>query len=253
MQVTGAALNEKHAVQRYTAFGCCGSINPTRLRLLSPFFSPQLKPLPLSAAHCAQVRALLLLPLAMDEHLETSWCTRCDRLIEPERITVQLDELNRPINMLNAPVSVGSPAVTRTRTLAPGLVRGTGRLQPNGALVTADTKARNRDQLPPVPPPSPVTQRTSRASPPAPRRTRTIISQKQTPLYCSAKCRKRDADNLRLQTLARRESDSTASTSSAHSLFDTPDLTTNSASSLESCDVPTRQLVRSTCFHFTMN
>ncbi|KAH7101307.1 hypothetical protein BKA62DRAFT_192843 [Auriculariales sp. MPI-PUGE-AT-0066] len=183
----------------------------------------------------------------MDEHLETSWCPACDRLIEPAKYLVELDDQNRQINILsssnnnnnNSNRQSARQVVTR-QPVAPGLVRGTGRVQPNGTLLSllrdrAPRTQSDSDLPPPVPPPSPVMHRAAARASSASRARRTVVSQQQTPLYCSAACRARDADSLGIRRLS--ESTATSGSTGGRSVFDKA---ATSATSLESYDLPPR-------------
>lgn len=162
----------------------------------------------------------------MDEHLETSWCPVCDKLIQPQRFTVALGDDGKPVEP--KPVQAQAPALappsttrnpspsgsarnaaaalrgkrsSRTTTGAHGLVHGTGRVKPGGgirrdsddnlALPAAPVRTtRSALMMPPPPPPSPASMRPSTFPP----KVRTLISQAQTPLYCSERCRRIDAE-----------------------------------------------------------
>ncbi|TFY82918.1 hypothetical protein EWM64_g1084 [Hericium alpestre] len=121
------------------------------------------------------------------DHIDTSWCPVCSRHILPKRYLVPVPATTNPTP---APAqrkntSADAPTVRQTRRNATirakgggGLVRGTGRVQPNGALKRSDSK---KD----VPTPAPATQA------PAVKH-RTVIDQSPTPLYCSDECRLAD-------------------------------------------------------------
>lgn len=69
-----------------------------------------------------------------------------------------------------------------------GLVQGTGRVKPNGALKRSDsTGATNKTR-----PASPQSQLQSQPKPSAPTKLRTVIDQGPIPLYCSDDCRMAD-------------------------------------------------------------
>ncbi|KAG6841991.1 hypothetical protein C0991_004482 [Blastosporella zonata] len=89
---------------------------------------------------------------------DTSWCPVCDRAIQPKRYQV-------PIQQPPPPPPPSSP-VRRTNRQRGGLVQGTGRVKPNGAL-----------KDPPV-------------------RLRTVIDQGPTPLYCSDECHLVDSNRV---------------------------------------------------------
>ncbi|KZW00883.1 hypothetical protein EXIGLDRAFT_745327 [Exidia glandulosa HHB12029] len=157
----------------------------------------------------------------MDEHLETSWCPVCDKLIQPQRFTVELDNDGKPVpqptqpaptavatrnpspsgSARNAAAAARGKRPTRTNTGAHGLVHGTGRVKPGGGLRRDSSDAlavpaapvrttRSAVALPPPPPPSPESLRPATFPP----KVRTLISQAQTPLYCSERCRLIDAE-----------------------------------------------------------
>ncbi|KAG6857133.1 hypothetical protein H0H87_008703 [Tephrocybe sp. NHM501043] len=89
---------------------------------------------------------------------DTSWCPVCDRAIQPKRYQVPV-----------APPPPPSSPVRRTKSATrqrAGLVQGTGRVKPNGAL---------------------------KEQPQQPVRLRTVIDQGPTPLYCSDKCHQVDS------------------------------------------------------------
>jgi hypothetical protein len=67
-----------------------------------------------------------------------------------------------------------------------GLVRGTGRVKPNGAIKRSDPKRDTSSPAPPAP-----TQ-----APPALAKQRTVIDQNPTPLYCSDECRLADLNSM---------------------------------------------------------
>ncbi|KAG6918767.1 hypothetical protein DXG01_011958 [Tephrocybe rancida] len=91
---------------------------------------------------------------------DTSWCPVCDRAIQPKRYQVPV----QPTTTTTIPTPPPPSPVRRTKSGARqrgGLVQGTGRVKPNGAL--KETK-------------------------PQPVRLRTVIDQGPTPLYCSDEC-----------------------------------------------------------------
>lgn len=143
----------------------------------------------------------------MDEHLDTSWCPVCDKLILPKRYTVAADlpppqQASPNPNQRSSPIPPSlsrqnsarakSGALLRAlaRNQGGGLLHGTGRIRPGGGLkrtassnaVVASSQA--LQQLQPVPAVHPAM---------IPRE-RVVIDQGQTPLYCSDKCRKEDLE-----------------------------------------------------------
>ncbi|KAG1745938.1 uncharacterized protein EDB91DRAFT_1080180 [Suillus paluster] len=137
----------------------------------------------------------------MDMHFDESWCPVCDRQIMPKRYTVpvlpQPQETTTPAPT-SSPTS-SSPSknqqsdstarTSRTKTGAirakSGLLQGTGRVKPNGAIKRSDSMAANKGRAS-----SPQSQQI--AKPPAPVKHRTVIDQGPIPLYCSDECRVKD-------------------------------------------------------------
>ncbi|KAI0036531.1 hypothetical protein K488DRAFT_40846 [Vararia minispora EC-137] len=131
------------------------------------------------------------------DSLDTSWCPVCGRHILPKRYLVPVCATNpepqpAPAPPPSSPSSSSPDKVTRNpskpRPRAPtvrprgGLVRGTGRVRPNGSIKRADSK---KDAAPTVP---------AQPEQPTPIRHRTVIDQNPTPLYCSDECRLADLD-----------------------------------------------------------
>ncbi|KII90559.1 hypothetical protein PLICRDRAFT_173956 [Plicaturopsis crispa FD-325 SS-3] len=126
---------------------------------------------------------------------DSSWCPVCDRQILPKRYLVDIPPAApaaAPVQPPSSPSSSSSPVKrttstgatrppavrrTKTRTAGGGLVAGTGRVKPNGAL-----------KQPPPPAPAPPTVTAATAKP----RQRTVIDQSPLPLYCSDECRLAD-------------------------------------------------------------
>ncbi|KAF5382761.1 hypothetical protein D9615_002922 [Tricholomella constricta] len=108
---------------------------------------------------------------------DTSWCPVCDKHIQPKRYQVPV--VAPPAPTPTPPAPPPSSPVRRTKQSATarqrggGLVQGTGRVKPNGALKRTDSKPQPQPQ--PVPAAQPV-------------RLRTVIDQGPTPLYCSDQC-----------------------------------------------------------------
>lgn len=134
-----------------------------------------------------------------DIHLDTSWCPVCDCAILPKRYTVPI---NPPAPQQPLPPSTSSNAVRSSQTTrgkngtikaraGGGLAQGTGRIRPGlyRAHTTQYAAAKGK---------SPVRQEQQEQQPVPPQqepvRTRTVIDQNQTPLYCSEECRKRDLE-----------------------------------------------------------
>ena len=79
------------------------------------------------------------------------------------------------------------------RARSGGLVHGTGKVKPNGAVKRPSPSSTSRKQAAaPVPPPFPTVP----VQPAAPVRQRTIIDQSPTPLYCSDECRLADTQSV---------------------------------------------------------
>lgn len=113
----------------------------------------------------------------MDLHLDTSWCPVCDCAVDPARYTVLVGaDGEQPQPASGAPRQNGSH----------GLVHGTGRVKPGGGLRPLDAAKR---QPPSATPPAPPSSPASRTRP----KLRSVVSQDQTPLYCSEKCQQEDA------------------------------------------------------------
>ncbi|KAI0042764.1 hypothetical protein FA95DRAFT_1584328 [Auriscalpium vulgare] len=106
------------------------------------------------------------------DHLDTSWCPVCSRQILPKRY-------------LAPPRQTRRGGTIRAKG-GGGLVRGTGRVKPNGAIKRSDSK---KDLPPAQPAPAP-------AAAPAPLKHRTVIDQAPTPLYCSDECRLADLEYI---------------------------------------------------------
>ncbi|KAL4080658.1 hypothetical protein J3A83DRAFT_4184655 [Scleroderma citrinum] len=123
----------------------------------------------------------------MDFHYDEAWCPVCDRQIMPKRTTIAVQQPPPP----SPPPSASKDDKSRTKTAAGrvrcgGLLQGTGRVRPNGALKHTDSKTRTS---PPQPQPQPTKQ-------PMPPKLRTVIDQGPIPLYCSDECRMGDLNRL---------------------------------------------------------
>ncbi|KAH8114033.1 hypothetical protein DFH11DRAFT_1509323 [Phellopilus nigrolimitatus] len=133
-----------------------------------------------------------------DIHLDTSWCPVCDCLIMPKRYTVPIQHPPTPLPQQpalvnsNSTTSIkgatrGKHGTIKGRAHGGGLLQGTGRVRPSGGL---RPNVPNKAKLPQRAAQEPVVQEL----PAIPLRTRTVIDQSQTPLYCSEACRKKDLE-----------------------------------------------------------
>lgn len=132
----------------------------------------------------------------MDEHLDTSWCPVCDKLILPRRYAVAIEApppVLAPPPLTRQPSGrgkAGGNANAHLKALARnhggGLLHGTGRIRPGGGL------KRNASTSNMVP----TLQQQQQPAPAIPiaARERIVIDQGQTPLYCSDECRKADLE-----------------------------------------------------------
>lgn len=152
----------------------------------------------------------------MDMHLDTSWCPACAREIMPKRYMVPVaPPPPAPAAPPSSPSSRELPPTCRwrsgsnrivvskvqngdaptaqrtTRTKSGtirargGLLHGTGRVKPNGAVKRSDSAT----VAPTAPPSAP-------AQPAAPVKQRTVIDQGPIPLYCSDECRMSDLNSV---------------------------------------------------------
>ncbi|KAH7912556.1 hypothetical protein BJ138DRAFT_1004241 [Hygrophoropsis aurantiaca] len=144
----------------------------------------------------------------MDMQFDESWCPACDRQIMPKRFLVpvappppppqqQLSPAAPPSSPSTSPTKNQQSDNTSTRTTRSktgtirtkggGLVQGTGRVKPNGAIKRSDSssgaKSRASSQQPAPKPAPPVKHRT-------------VIDQSPIPLYCSDECRMRDINRF---------------------------------------------------------
>ncbi|KAI0252338.1 hypothetical protein BJV78DRAFT_1281698 [Lactifluus subvellereus] len=140
-------------------------------------------------------------------HLDTSWCPVCSRHILPKRYLVPVPQ--QPLNPTpipapppcspNASEDTSPTQLHATRQVrrttgtirqkgggGGGLVRGTGRVKPNGAIKRSDPKRDASSVAPPA-----LTQ-----APTAAAKHRTVIDQNPTPLYCSDECRLADLNSI---------------------------------------------------------
>lgn len=127
----------------------------------------------------------------MDEHLDTSWCPVCDKLILPRRYTVAIEP---PLALAPPPLTrqpsgrgkAGGTSNAHLKALARnhggGLLHGTGRIRPGGGLKRNASTSNMVPTLQPAP------------AIPIAARERIVIDQGQTPLYCSEECRKADLE-----------------------------------------------------------
>lgn len=133
----------------------------------------------------------------MDEHLDTSWCPVCDKLILPRRYAVAIEPPPQPPALAPPPLTrqhsgrgkAGGTANAHLKALARnhggGLLHGTGRIRPGGGL------KRNASTSNMVPT---LQQQQPAPAIPIAARERIVIDQGQTPLYCSEECRKADLE-----------------------------------------------------------
>lgn len=133
----------------------------------------------------------------MDEHLDTSWCPVCDKLILPRRYAVAIEPPPQPPALAPPPLTrqhsgrgkAGGTANAHLKALARnhggGLLHGTGRIRPGGGL------KRNASTSNMVPT---LQQQQPAPAFPIAARERIVIDQGQTPLYCSEECRKADLE-----------------------------------------------------------
>ena len=134
-------------------------------------------------------------PADMDMNFDEAWCPVCDRQILPKRYQVPVpppqseQPAAAPIVPPSSPSSSSSKSdanqATRSRAAAGkarggGLLQGTGRVRPNGAIKRTDSAAATK---------APLQQATK---PAAPVKHRTVIDQGPIPLYCSDECRMQD-------------------------------------------------------------
>ncbi|KAI0300331.1 hypothetical protein BC826DRAFT_1102385 [Russula brevipes] len=137
-------------------------------------------------------------------HLDTSWCPNCSRQILPKRYLVPGTQQPPPIPAPPPSSPIASAEATSPTQLPTarharrssgtirqkgggGLVRGTGRVKPNGTIKRSDPK---RDTGSAVPPPLTL------AAPAATKHRTVIIDQNPTPLYCSDECRLQDLNTM---------------------------------------------------------
>ncbi|KAF8527601.1 hypothetical protein BU17DRAFT_61726 [Hysterangium stoloniferum] len=165
--------------------------------------------------------------------MDPSWCPGCDRLILPKRYIVPVSPVPNPPPLPSqeqdiasssdsdhnpppppAPTPVPSspevrkkPLDNRARRLGGGLVHGTGRVKLGGGLKprvekkSAQVTAPAAGVVAPVSPtPAPAPAPAPVAAAPTPKKTRVIISQEPTPLYCSEECRSRDLKNSYIES-----------------------------------------------------
>ncbi|KAH9980328.1 hypothetical protein BGW80DRAFT_1454822 [Lactifluus volemus] len=155
-------------------------------------------------------------------HLDTSWCPVCSRQILPKRYLVLLPQ--HPSNPTpipapppSSPTALEDSSPTRlptnrqmrrtTGTIrqkgAGGLVRGTGRVKPNGTIKRSDPKRDTSHAVPP--PPTQIPSATAKH--------RTVIDQDPTPLYCSDECRLEDLNSITIPFTGDESDSSSPSTS----------------------------------------
>ncbi|KAF9486617.1 hypothetical protein BDN71DRAFT_1594838, partial [Pleurotus eryngii] len=119
---------------------------------------------------------------------DDAWCPVCEREIIPKRYLVPFQPgvppapapAPPPTSPRSYPTKLNGKKSKTTRTrVAGGLVQGTGRVKPNGALK-------------PPPPLTPAVQTKTTNSKAQPLRTRLVIDPAPLPLYCSDECRVAD-------------------------------------------------------------
>ncbi|KAF7422384.1 hypothetical protein PC9H_010540 [Pleurotus ostreatus] len=119
---------------------------------------------------------------------DDAWCPVCGREIIPKRYLVPIQPdappapapAPPPSSPQSSPTKLNGKKSKTTRTrVAGGLVQGTGRVKPNGALK-------------PPPPPTPAVETKTTNSKAQPPRTRLVIDPAPLPLYCSDECRVAD-------------------------------------------------------------
>ncbi|KAH9841460.1 uncharacterized protein C8Q71DRAFT_330608 [Rhodofomes roseus] len=132
----------------------------------------------------------------MDIAFDTTWCPVCSRQILPKRYYVPINPPQQapavpPSSPTNeskvkeeAPARLPRNKTGTIRARGGGLVHGTGRVKPNGALKRDDTVKQTKK--PSVPEIAVDTR------PTGPVRHRTVIDQSPVPLYCSDECRLAD-------------------------------------------------------------
>lgn len=139
----------------------------------------------------------------MDSHLDTSWCPACAREIVPKRFMVPVapPPPPAPAPPPSSPSSSSPPKaqtgdataarITRTKTgtirTRGGLVHGTGRVKPNGAVKRSNSATVVKGEQAAAP---------ASVQPVAPLKRRTIIDQGPIPLYCSDECRMSDFNSV---------------------------------------------------------
>lgn len=131
----------------------------------------------------------------MDEHLDTSWCPVCDKLILPRRYAVAIEApppvlappplTRQPSGRGKAGANANAHLKALARNHGGGLLHGTGRIRPGGGL------KRNASTSNMVPT---LQQQQPAPAIPIAARERIVIDQGQTPLYCSDECRKADLE-----------------------------------------------------------
>ncbi|CCM06495.1 uncharacterized protein FIBRA_08765 [Fibroporia radiculosa] len=139
----------------------------------------------------------------MDIAFDTTWCPVCSRQILPKRYYVPIVPPSQapavppssPTSDSNTQENAQATRFVRTKTGTirarggGGLVHGTGRVRPNGAIKRSDTVKEPKKAT--SPPPA-VDMEPSLVRPAGQVRHRTIIDQSPVPLYCSDECRLAD-------------------------------------------------------------
>ncbi|KAL0961317.1 hypothetical protein HGRIS_006275 [Hohenbuehelia grisea] len=119
--------------------------------------------------------------------LDTCWCPVCDKQIQPKRFQVPITNQPNDEQATAPPPPPSSPQdeprkkqqKPRQRVVG-GLVQGTGRVKPNGALRHPSPPKQHQPQV--------------KAKPTQPIKYRTVIDQGPLPLFCSDTCKQRDWD-----------------------------------------------------------
>ncbi|GJJ13426.1 hypothetical protein Clacol_007680 [Clathrus columnatus] len=141
--------------------------------------------------------------------MDPSWCPGCDRLILPKRFLVPVNPPasdNQPSQQQSPPPPPPPPASTpvpsspqvrkkhthQPKRLGGGLLQGTGRVRPGVPLKSsAGSNTTKSDTSSPAKKETQNNTQQQRSQ----RKSRVVISQDPTPLYCSEECRLRDLKN----------------------------------------------------------
>ncbi|KAH7921766.1 hypothetical protein BV22DRAFT_1018699 [Leucogyrophana mollusca] len=146
----------------------------------------------------------------MDMQFDESWCPVCDKQIMPKRFLVPIPppppqqstspaappsspSTSPPKNQQSDNTSTRTTTRSKTGTIRAkggGLVQGTGRVKPNGAIKRNDSSNAVKTRVSPPQQPQPI------AKPAATVKHRTVIDQGPIPLYCSDECRMADINRF---------------------------------------------------------